>query len=326
VRLEVFKKKKNVPRPKNSPLVFVHIPKTAGTSFRQSLEEMFGYESICMDYGTDYEGTSPCVLDWYQSRDFYALYEAFSREGFSFLSGHFSASKYVNLFPAQSMVTFLRDPVKRVLSEFSHFKRVNGYKGSLEDFYLNNRNKNRQTKMLDNIPRQVLGLVGITERYEESLALLAHRFGLDLPHIRKNTDPNKVADRLGITEEQKRQIELHNLEDIALYKGAVQELEVQIDLMRENQPYTFAHFQRVHENKRLNGWAFQRGQEAPVELKFSFGGKDEHNVLAKGYRSDMHRFGCPRKGHVGFSIELPQMGEQEEIQCSVVETGQLISC
>ncbi len=304
------------------PLVVVHIPKTAGTSLRMSLERTLGIDQICMDYGVEYGGTSPCVLDWFKSRDVYRLYETFNQSGYRLLAGHFSAGKYVNLFPAQSMVTFLRAPVKRVLSEFSHFKRNHAYKGTLEDFYSWDRNKNMQTRMLGNVPRQVLGLVGIAEHYEDSLALFANRFGLELPSVRENIDPDRVADEVKISEEQRKQMELFNRQDIFLYRRAVQNFDVQIEMMKVNKPYTFAHFQ-ISDSNRLNGWAFQRDNDLPITLRFMVNGKEHKTLEAKDYRANLHRFGCPRKGHLGFDLKLPKLGREDRIQCQVVDTDQL---
>jgi hypothetical protein len=306
------------------PLVFVHIPKTAGTSFRMSLEKTLGIDQICMDYGAEYGGTSPCILEWFKSRDSYRLYEMFNQKGFRVLAGHFGVARYVNLFPTQSMVTFLRDPVKRVLSEYSHFRRNHAYKGTLEEFCSWDRNKNMQTRMLANVPRTALGLVGITERYEDSLALFTHRFGLQLPIIQENTDPDRVANEVKINEEKRKQIELFNREDSILYHRAVQDFDVQIEMMKVNKPYTFAHFQ-ISDANRLNGWAFQRDNDLPITLRIILNGKEHKTLEAKDYNAGLHRFGCPRKGHLGFNLELPKLKKEDHIQCQVVETGQLFA-
>jgi hypothetical protein len=220
------------------------------------------------------------------------------------------------------MVTFLRDPVQRVLSEFSHFKRNHAYKGTLEDFYSWNRNKNTQARMLGNVPRQALGLVGIAEHYEESLVLFTHRFGLELPSVRENIDPGRVADEIKISEEQRKQMELFNRDDIILYRRAVQDFDVQIEMMKVNKPYTFAHFQ-ISDSNCLDGWAFQRDNDLPITLRFMVNGKEYKTLEAKDYHAGLHRFSCPRKGHLGFNLELPELKKEDRISCQVVETDQL---
>jgi len=304
-----------------NPLVFVHLPKTAGTSFRMSLERVFGVDKICMDYGVEYEGSSPCVLGWFESRDLYEFYEAFMRAKYRILAGHFAANKYINLFSAQSTVTFLREPVKRVLSEYSHFKRHHGYKGTLDEFYRWDRNKNMQARMLMNVPRQALGLVGVTERYGDSLALFASRFGLKIPNVLENTDPDKVADTVEITEEQRGEIELCNQKDCSLYRTALRDFELQIEMMRSGKAYTFSSL-RVDEKNRLDGWAFQRENDTPVPLHFTLNGTDFRTIVAKDYRGLLHRFGCPRRGHLGFNFELPKLKKEDILECKVIGTGQ----
>ena len=46
-----------------SPIYFVHIPKTAGTSFRKASETFFGLRHVVYDYADDSNETSPFILD-----------------------------------------------------------------------------------------------------------------------------------------------------------------------------------------------------------------------------------------------------------------------
>ena len=57
----------------NYPLFFIHISKTAGSSFRVAAERYFGKEHVFYDYGPKANETNPDIrtLD-YEKRDRYA--------------------------------------------------------------------------------------------------------------------------------------------------------------------------------------------------------------------------------------------------------------
>lgn len=305
----------------NAPLVFVHIPKTAGTSFRNALENKLGNVKVAMDYGLQYEGTSQCVKNYFKHGDAYEFYQQFTEKEYEVLSGHFNVGKYINLFSAQSTVTFLRDPVKRVISEYSHFKRHFDYQGSLEDFYTWDRNRNFQSRKIGNIPRQALGLVGLTERYDESLELVEDRFGIKLPFAKANIDPTGLAEKLSVTEEELSKIREENTLDVELYDSVVTEFELQLSMMRKGIPYTYTKFY-IGKGGRLNGWAFQRGREKPIVLVFRLNNKLLKKVICQSYVGELHRFGLPRKGYLGFNLELPLLSD-DILSCEVEDTDQL---
>ena len=45
----------------NFPLFFIHIPKTAGSSFRVAAEQYFGSEATYFDYGNGSKETSESI-------------------------------------------------------------------------------------------------------------------------------------------------------------------------------------------------------------------------------------------------------------------------
>ncbi|MEZ5582905.1 MAG: hypothetical protein R3F37_09170 [Candidatus Competibacteraceae bacterium] len=48
---------------------FVHIPKTAGTSFRQEMSRIVGNERVLMDYGYRENATSEIVSNVYEKKE-----------------------------------------------------------------------------------------------------------------------------------------------------------------------------------------------------------------------------------------------------------------
>lgn len=85
------------------PFIFMHIPKTAGSSFKASLEEVFG-EGYC--------NLTPHGKSWPEVHELKQYHQAFS--------GHiFSDHGIYRIFPEHTSVTILRDPVERVIDAYN---------------------------------------------------------------------------------------------------------------------------------------------------------------------------------------------------------------
>jgi len=136
------------------PIICLHIPKTAGTSFRISAEHYFGPWNVVCDYGEKSPATSEEIRTaFYEKKDFDLLRSKVSQK--KFFTGHFSLAKYREHFPESPVVTFFRDPVKRV--------------------------RNRQACVLSGVNPIDLDFYGITENYEESLLKFNKRYSTNIP-------------------------------------------------------------------------------------------------------------------------------------------------
>lgn len=80
--------------------LFLHLPKTAGTSLRHALQEAYGAEAVSPH-------VNACFL---QNSDLELL------NRFTFICGHLSFSDAHRLFPDAAMMTVVRNPVERCLS------------------------------------------------------------------------------------------------------------------------------------------------------------------------------------------------------------------
>lgn len=98
----------------NAKIAFVHVPRTAGTSFRHQLQQA-GLR-VFMDYGDD-----PFVAGRHPQ---YESVEAVMKFGdFDVIAGHVKASRYAT--PAEKngwkLVTWIRDPLERLMSNYTHW-------------------------------------------------------------------------------------------------------------------------------------------------------------------------------------------------------------
>lgn len=106
------------------------------------------------------------------------------------LGGHFPFSRYAALIPETRLVTFLREPLARIVSLYAHKVREGRFQGTLLEFAAWPKNKNSQSWMLQGVNMEAALLVGITERYSDSLCLLQRRLGFAIDEIKINENPN----------------------------------------------------------------------------------------------------------------------------------------
>lgn len=168
----------------NDPLYFLHIPKTAGTAFRNFLEDHFDQAGFLRRWLVDeIAGCSPEELS-----------------AFSAFAGHHGWFLPVLIGREPRVLTLLRDPVDRSLSHFCDLRRradnwiypiIHENKWSFEDFVLSPLGQSELTNfMVRNIA---------LDRVHEDYWLHSHTRDTDFPALkRKYTDPrmlDKAMDR-----------------------------------------------------------------------------------------------------------------------------------
>ncbi len=95
-------------------LLSIHIPKTGGTKLKDLITEIYG-DQLHLDYGTerDLDAARTCAPEIAADLSAFALKK-------QCIHGHYHYLKYKNLFADEKVIFVLRDPVKRVVSQYRH--------------------------------------------------------------------------------------------------------------------------------------------------------------------------------------------------------------
>ncbi|MFV8781647.1 hypothetical protein ACNKU7_04415 [Microbulbifer sp. SA54] len=306
-----------------NPLVFIHVPKTAGTSFRFGVDQLLGADRVVRDYGPQSPETSSIVRDWVlNQRDLWQFRREFDNGGYHFITGHFNAQRYVPAFGVQRCFTFLRDPVQRVYSEYQHFVRNYEYKQDFPTFYRSAPFINRQLRMFDNVSWPALGMIGFTEYYRESLEFVEAKFGLSVPLLEENRGRDNVRE-YEIPADQLEEVKKINQRDIRFYDAALEQFQWRCQLKNAGKTFTAGEVREVRDGK-LYGWAAPETGDAPAKIEILVNGTVHAQVFARLDRPGLRAQGVMRNGQVGFVADLPRVETGQEIVCRVADTGQIL--
>lgn len=197
--------------------VFVHIPRCAGTSFVHELKQQYGPLVFHDKSFRNYRHPNGLILcDRVAENINYMRVYRFNPTYHRVVFGHFSIDKYWGL--GWHNVTFLREPVKRVLSYYNVFLKENP-RCRLRDF----------VRMHSDFIFKMTGgdlsrfdFVGISEYMNESLKRLREKleFNIPVPMIKLNHHNRPFSYKP--TDYDIKLIKEHNQQDIRIYEKAVQ--------------------------------------------------------------------------------------------------------
>jgi len=202
--------------------IFMHIPKTAGTSFRTILEYIFG-RRLCLDYNDRlFRPRQPEKIPGYCRC----------------ICGHFNRNKYATVFPNATYITWMRDPVERLVSSCYHHLRhqnprdpfsvkIHREKIPFEQLVRYPEMQNQQRGMFGSFDTSDFAFIGIVEEFEKSMKCFRVKFGLHpLPTPQRiNTNPKRKGARYDIPASLRKQLVRLNEADYALYEKARAELD-----------------------------------------------------------------------------------------------------
>jgi hypothetical protein len=247
-------------------VIFLHIPKTAGTTLSYILEKQYEAEKTFTidDYLNPDQGGS--------SIEKFVKLPFEYRKGIMLLKGHMPFGLHQMLPNPPIYLTILRNPVDRAISQYYHllrqpdhylYKTVTANKMTLEDFVCSRMSpelNNGQTRLLSGVsPADAecsvemlqqamanlssrIAVVGLCEMFDKTLMLIKNQLQWKrIPfYCRMNVSRNRPS-REDITRRALKLIERENLFDCQLYKYAVklfgtriaeQEHQVSIELKR----------------------------------------------------------------------------------------------
>ncbi len=291
------------------PIIYLHIPKTAGTSFRMSAEQYFGPDQVLNDYGKESPNTSDGIKSSvYDTNDVAVLRKTGLQH--KFLTGHFCMVKYKEIFPDSPVVSFFREPVDRVISEFVHFSSHYNFEGSLRDFYTKSQFQNRQSHSMSGALPTDLDFYGLTEDYKKSLDLFNTKYGTNFPMAKLNTGKYKGAAQSIASEDELVEIRELNQKDIELYKYAVENFDKQstIESRSLKTMQRFCGSVGNISNGQVIGWTVDRESDVPADLLVTVNGEKRSEIVANLYREDVQRKGLHLDGNCGFHLSLDKLG------------------
>ena len=303
---------------------FVHIPKTAGTSFRLAAEREFSPERVVYDYGAQSPVTSPCIQQYLYGegdQDKAALYAHCREHGVILLAGHRPATRFLDGVGVGNIITFVREPLERVFSQYLHFKRHQGFEGSFREFFSVKSRRNGQAKMLHGIPLRALGFVGLTERYRQSLRMVNQRYGWRLRHKRANRSGFFTPGPDSVSQADRKKFYELNSDDVALYREACWLFDIRRRLAAEGQPFAHAAMNMTDDGK-VRGWAWwAEPVEEPPRIEICVNDAPAKTAAADRELKRWTKAGAPGQGRVGFAAGI-DAHPGDRITCRIAQTGQ----
>ncbi len=194
--------------------IFVHVPKCAGTSFRENVlkpiyKGKFYYDKTMTLSKKEkaYNIKNDLMLYNWDTPVFPENYE-----DYDVIGGHFAFEKYAHL--NVPMITFLREPIDRIISHYHFYRDADRFYMDKSIVEFSKIYANFMTRQIGNLNK--LAFVGLTEYYDESVKRFADQFGLDLP---KNRNKKHREDKVvhTITDEERKVIKELNKDDYELY-------------------------------------------------------------------------------------------------------------
>lgn len=285
-----------------APYIFVHVPKTAGTSLRVALEKAIGLNHIVYDYGKQSDLTSDIVLQhMYGQQDLWAFSRALSRRQGRLISGHFSASKYARHYGLASSIVFLREPYERAVSEYKHALSHHGYEGTFRAFFERKPFHNRQSEFLAGMPIPAFGVLGLTERYPESLQLVAEFLDMDLNYLDINKEDPQKSQRSVIEAGDREAFYQLNKKDVALYKRASEWFDITLPFLQAGTEFVRGWLTTVSKS-RVSGVAWCSQSARPALVVLLVNGEVVAQRRATEYSASLVALNLPRHGNVAFNF------------------------
>ncbi|MGB6301523.1 MAG: sulfotransferase family 2 domain-containing protein [Rivularia sp. (in: cyanobacteria)] len=236
----------------HSNLIFLHIPKAAGSTLLNIVRRQYNSESIF-----SIDGTNPI-----ESMKKFKQLPKHEREATPILMGHMYFGAHEFLPQPSTYITMLRDPIERIISfyyyvlrnpDHNHHNLITSKNLGLKDYVKSGIGKqldNGQTRLLSGIDaldiefgncseemleraklnlKKYFTVVGITENFDESLLLMKSKLNWKKSILyTKNNVTKKRPKKLDVSQVDLREIEKLNEFDLEIYRYAKELLIYQL--------------------------------------------------------------------------------------------------
>ena len=252
------------------PLLFTHIPRTAGSTLKFVLRSTLGHQRSLLD------------------AHFYDL-DGEDLHRFGLVEGHLDAGFFAEHFGADwhaNGITMLREPIARAVSQARHIRaRPGPFQEQLQDrvrdatsvFERVPRLANLQTKYLSGTPRDATTVdagalaeakatlerlaFGVTEQFDTSMALLMERLGFGIPKFDVAYVSRGARDDDLLSDDFRAAARRHNDLDRQLYTHGCELLRTRVASFADALLATSA------DEKRLDGILRFRRQRVEQEIR-----------------------------------------------------------
>ena len=303
---------------------FVHIPKTAGTSFRVAAERQFSKKRVVFDYGEHSPVTSQSALDYLyvpEKPDMEGFLKYCRQQHVQLIAGHKPATRFLPSVRIGNVITFVREPLQRAFSGYLHFRRDGRFTGTFREYFSDPSQTNTLERMLGKVSLRAMGFVGLTEHYDESLRMINQRYGWRIRKKRVNRsrffDPGPEK----ISAEDRAAFRELNAADYALYREADWWFGIRRELAQRGEPFAHAQVDSVEDGK-IRGWAWwAEPAEEPPRIEICVNDAPASTAAADRELKRWTKAGAPGQGRVGFAAGI-DAHPGDRITCRIAQTGQ----
>ncbi len=195
-------------------ILSIHIPKTGGVSVRNVLKEHYG------------EGF---VLHYWQVTDAFGQPLAEVPATAQCVHGHFQTDQLTGKFPNAKLITWVRDPVERVVSSYYHRLRAHDWqhpvcqelhakKLSVGEYAALPEVRNEMSHFFGSKQPEDFHFIGLMEEFDVSFACMTKILGLPPAAARRdNVNPEKKSANYELDCSVRRAILQLNEQDVNLY-------------------------------------------------------------------------------------------------------------
>ncbi|WP_020539522.1 sulfotransferase domain-containing protein [Lewinella cohaerens] len=212
-------------------IISIHIPKTGGTTLYAILKQVYG-DKLSKSYRR---------RDLIAETSLAGVFAPYTSDRVTVLHGHFHylEIKHLHQTTGTKLITWLRDPVKRILSNYHFFKALFDHPERNPLDYERNKHRSHQTLMeyaalpecqnrmdlfLNGAVLQDFFFIGIQDNFESDLKLLANKLdwpNVSIPFKNVTSRPSGLPNK-----EELEQLISWNIKDVALYVQVMKEREL----------------------------------------------------------------------------------------------------